>query len=318
MPRVSADGRTYTFRIRDGLPFLAAVERARDGGDVQAHARARLLAEARPRRARAERGARDRGPRAVPRRQGRARVRDQGNGDTLSITLVKPSGDFLGRISLPHLCPVPLSVPVRPTRPTALCRRPGRTTSRRPRTAASCCCRTRATAATGRSTGRESSTRSTSRRSVAVALVDRGSLDYLPLDFDLATRARALGRARPTLRAGERRRGARGQRYFPTTAPSSTTSCSTRTARSSATCGSGVRSTTRSTGRCSRGVPRRPGDQIVTAGCRRLSGRRGLSGRRARPHDCATARGQPGRHAVLTYCTFFPFGDDGLRPVAAP
>ena len=78
MPRVSADGRTYTFRIRTRLPLLAAVERAGDGGDVQAHARARLLTEARPRRARPERGARDRRARAVPRRQGGARLRDQG------------------------------------------------------------------------------------------------------------------------------------------------------------------------------------------------------------------------------------------------
>ena len=78
MPQVSRDGRTYTFRIRGGLPLLAAVERGGDGGDVQAHARARVLAEARPRRARPERGARDRGARGVLRRQGRARLRDQG------------------------------------------------------------------------------------------------------------------------------------------------------------------------------------------------------------------------------------------------
>ena len=100
---VSADGRTYTFRIRAGLPLLAAVERAGDGGDVQAHARARFLAEAR-------RGGR--GPSEAPAIVGlaaylagkaAARLRASGrSGDTLSITLARPSGDFLARLSLPH------------------------------------------------------------------------------------------------------------------------------------------------------------------------------------------------------------------------
>ena len=90
------------------LPLLAAVQRAGDGGDVQAHARARLLAEARQRRARPERGAGDRGP-AVLARQGRARLGDQGDAATRSRSRSRrPSGDFLARISLPHLCPVPL------------------------------------------------------------------------------------------------------------------------------------------------------------------------------------------------------------------
>ena len=51
----------------------------------------------------------------------------------------------------------------------------------------------------------------------AVALVDRGKLDYLPLDFDSRLAALAPRRARPALRARSPAAEHGGQRYFPTT-----------------------------------------------------------------------------------------------------
>ena len=110
-PRVPRDGRTYTFRIRDGLPLLAAVERAGDGRDVQAHARARLLAEARPRRARPERGAGDRraSPRSSPARprhvSGIRAQRRQALDHARAAVRRLPRPDLAA-----DLCAVPLSV----------------------------------------------------------------------------------------------------------------------------------------------------------------------------------------------------------------
>ena len=78
MPTVSLDSRTYTFRIRAGLPLLAAVEPAGHGQDIPLHDRAGVRAavprvgqQRRPRHRRAA-GVRGR-PRQAHRRHRRAR-----------------------------------------------------------------------------------------------------------------------------------------------------------------------------------------------------------------------------------------------------
>ncbi len=94
------------------LSLLAALERARDRRNVPAHAGAvsrRPRTSIRPARA---------SPRTSPASLPTAPARPQHisgiavRGNTLSITLVKPAGDFLTRLSMSAFCPVPLSVPI--------------------------------------------------------------------------------------------------------------------------------------------------------------------------------------------------------------
>jgi hypothetical protein len=112
MPNVSPDGRTYTFRIRDGFrfpppsntpvtaeTFRFAIERALSPelgaralgvtqlGDIVG------LEAFRERRAEHIRGL-------------------SAAGDTLAITLTEPSADFLHRLALPYFCPVPTDTPI--------------------------------------------------------------------------------------------------------------------------------------------------------------------------------------------------------------
>ena len=123
-------------------------------------------------------------------------------GDTLSVTLVEPSGDFLTRISLPYLCPVPSTVPFRPSRRSraAVVRALLRVIDgRRPcRAAAEPGLRRRAVAAVG--TDRLHARRPHAARRGA----RRSRLARLPADR-LRRRLAALApqRARGSLRAGE-------------------------------------------------------------------------------------------------------------------
>src|SRR5207344_2430666 len=131
--------------------------------------------------------------------------------------LVRPSGDFLGRISMPHLCPVPLSAPIRPLLPGVALPSSG------PYYVSS--------VADGRvvllpNPGYGGHRPRHWARIVytldvptpeAVALVDRGKLDYLPLDFDSQTLLdrwgvlnRRYGPGRDAVEYG-------AQRRFPTT-----------------------------------------------------------------------------------------------------
>ena len=278
------------------LPLLAAVERAGDGGDVQAHARAGVLAEARPRRARPERGARDRrgSRRSSPARPGTSR--GSGRAATCSRSRsCKPSGDFLARISLPHLCPVPLSVPIRPTVPDrplpssgpyyvssaadgaiVLLPNPGYGGSR-PQTLGADRLHARHP-----DLGRRRARRPRRARLPPAGLRHHDSL----LGAGACSTAATGRRARP--------RSTGGQRYFPTTGSVRRLHRAQREPpalprRAAPACGQLRARPADARG----GVPRQPGDQIVTAGGRRLPGRRGLSRRRARPRDRATARGRP-------------------------
>ncbi|MEX2422020.1 MAG: ABC transporter substrate-binding protein, partial [Actinomycetota bacterium] len=111
-PEVSGDGRTYTFTIREGFAFsppsteLVTAETFR-------YSIERALSP--------ELGARAPGYRFLPDIQGvdafRAGESDHieglvAAGDSLTITLEEPSGDFLHRLAMPFFCPVPTDTPI--------------------------------------------------------------------------------------------------------------------------------------------------------------------------------------------------------------
>jgi ABC-type transport system substrate-binding protein/tRNA A-37 threonylcarbamoyl transferase component Bud32 len=317
MPQVSPDGRTYTFRIRSGFRFSPPSNEPVTAATFK-HTLERVVS---PRL-----GNGGRGPSEAPAIVGLAAFRAgkaahvagiKVRGDTLSITLVKPSGDFLGRISLPHLCPVPLRTPMSPTPPDRALPSTG------PYYVSS--------TANGRIVLLPNPRYGGDRprrwarivytldvpTSQAVTLVDRGSLDYLPIEFDsegLLRRWGVLDRRYGT-KSRAARRGA--QRYFPTTGRFvdyivlNANRPLFRDAR--------LR-------RAVNYVLDRPalaavfhdspGDQIVPPSVE------GFPSGAFYPidgPDLVTARRLAGdlhRHAILSYCTFFPFGDDGLRPVA--
>jgi YVTN family beta-propeller protein len=110
LPAVSADGRTYTFTIRNGFAFSPPRREAVTAKTFK-HSIERSL---------------------DPRMGGAFYVRDivgqaayesrraahisgvVASGDTLSITLVNPAPDFLARIATPAFCAVPLDTPIDP------------------------------------------------------------------------------------------------------------------------------------------------------------------------------------------------------------
>jgi len=111
-PTVTRGGRTYTFRIRPDLRFSPPSNEA-------------VTAETFRRSIERELSPYNRfspGPRFVSDIVGESAYRRGAadhisglavRGNTLSITLVKPAGDFLTRISMPAFCPVPRSIPVK-------------------------------------------------------------------------------------------------------------------------------------------------------------------------------------------------------------
>jgi ABC-type transport system substrate-binding protein len=115
MPSVSADGRTYTFRIRPGFRFSPP-----SNEPVTAATFKRTLERAfSPKLGSGGRGQGD-APAIVGLAAYEAGKTEhvagiRAHGDTLAITLVRPAGDFLTRISLRHLCPVPSSAPAVPS-----------------------------------------------------------------------------------------------------------------------------------------------------------------------------------------------------------
>jgi ABC-type transport system substrate-binding protein/tRNA A-37 threonylcarbamoyl transferase component Bud32 len=112
MPTLTRGGRTYTFRIRPGYRFSPPSNEA-------------VTAETFRRSIERELSPSNRfspGPRFVSDIVGESAYRRGAadhisgiavRGNTLAITLVKPAGDFLTRISMPAFCPVPRSIPVK-------------------------------------------------------------------------------------------------------------------------------------------------------------------------------------------------------------
>ncbi len=317
MPQVSPDGRTYTFRIRRGFRFSPPSNEPVTAATFK-HTLERVVSP--------KLGNGGRGPSEAPAIAGFSAFRAgkaahvagiKASGDTLSITLVKPSGDFLARISLPHLCPVPLRTPISPTPSDRALPSSG------PYYVSS--------TANGRVVLLPNPGYGGNRprrwarivytldvpTSQAVALVDRGSLDYLPIEFDtegLLARWGVLDR-RYGPGSSAAQRGA--QRYFPTTGTFvdyivlNANRPLFRDARLR-------RAVNYALDRPALAAVFHdsPGDQIVPPSVE------GFPSGAVYPvdgPDLAIARrlaGRLHRHAVLSYCTFFPFGDDGLRPVA--
>jgi ABC-type transport system substrate-binding protein/tRNA A-37 threonylcarbamoyl transferase component Bud32 len=111
MPTVSADGRTYTFRIRSGYRFSPP-----SGEAVTAQTFRHTLE-----RSLSPKNEFSAGPQLASDIEGVAAYRAgkaaqisgiSAHGNKLAVTLVKPAGDFLTRLSMFAFCPVPLSVPV--------------------------------------------------------------------------------------------------------------------------------------------------------------------------------------------------------------
>ncbi|MGB2952133.1 MAG: ABC transporter substrate-binding protein [Gaiellaceae bacterium] len=185
MPTVTRGGRTYTFRIRPGFRFSPPSNEA-------------VTAETFRRSIERELSPYNRfspGPRFVSDLVGESAYRGGAaahisglavRGNTLSIGLVKPAGDFLTRISMPAFCPVPRSIPAKgfATAPpastgpyyvssvqgdrTVLLRNPNYTGTR-PRRAARIVYTNDVATPT------------------AVSLANTGAIDLLPQDFDNTT-----------------------------------------------------------------------------------------------------------------------------------
>lgn len=122
MPTLSADRRTYTFRVRPGFRFSPP-----SGQRVSARTFKYSIQRAlSPRLANNQTGQQPPGPRLIDdivgesdfrtgRRRSISGIHVAGN--RLSITLVAPSETFLSRLSTPYFCPVPIGTPYVPGAP---------------------------------------------------------------------------------------------------------------------------------------------------------------------------------------------------------
>jgi ABC-type transport system substrate-binding protein len=111
MPKISNGGRTYTFHIRPGFRFSPPSNEPVTAETFR-HSLERELFP-RNRFSPGPRFASDIAGVAAYRSGNRSNISGvKAHGNSLSITLVRPAGDFLTRLSMSAFCPVPLSVPV--------------------------------------------------------------------------------------------------------------------------------------------------------------------------------------------------------------
>jgi DNA-binding SARP family transcriptional activator/ABC-type transport system substrate-binding protein len=113
MPTLSGDGRTYTFRIRPGYRFSPPSNQPVTAETFR-YSIERALSP------RLVEGPDPPGPHVIDDIEGEQAFLDgtasnisglRATSDTLSITLTKPSPDFLERLALPFFCPVPVGTP---------------------------------------------------------------------------------------------------------------------------------------------------------------------------------------------------------------
>jgi DNA-binding SARP family transcriptional activator/ABC-type oligopeptide transport system substrate-binding subunit len=116
MPTVSPDGRTYTFTLRSGYRF-SPPSNQRVTAETFRYSIERVLS---PKLAQYPGPRNQPGPRLINDIAGEEAFRSgaadhiaglRARGDTLSITLTKPSPDFLERLALPYFCVVPIGTP---------------------------------------------------------------------------------------------------------------------------------------------------------------------------------------------------------------
>ena len=117
VPTLSADGRTYRFRIRPGFRFSPPSNEPVTAETFRHTIERTLSPDAHPVWGYAADivGAADYSAGKAAHISGISV-----SGDELSISLVRPAGDFLTRLSMPVFCPVPLSVSLDPTRAPSL------------------------------------------------------------------------------------------------------------------------------------------------------------------------------------------------------
>jgi len=112
MPTVSPDGRTYTFTVKSGYHFSPP-----SGAEVTAaHFKFALERLLRPQMASPAQQFFEDIVGAQEMINGTATTLSGvvADGQTLTITLVAPAGDFLARLALPFTCPLPLTTPITP------------------------------------------------------------------------------------------------------------------------------------------------------------------------------------------------------------
>jgi DNA-binding SARP family transcriptional activator/ABC-type transport system substrate-binding protein/outer membrane protein assembly factor BamB len=116
LPTLSGDGRTYTFRIRPGYRFSPPSNQPVTAETFR-YSIERALS---PRLAEGPVVPNPPGPHVIDDIEGERAFLDgtashisgiRAAGNTLSITLIRPSPDFLERLALPFFCPVPLGTP---------------------------------------------------------------------------------------------------------------------------------------------------------------------------------------------------------------
>jgi DNA-binding SARP family transcriptional activator/ABC-type oligopeptide transport system substrate-binding subunit len=116
MPTLSGDRRTYTFRIRPGYRFSPPSNEPVTAETFR-YSIERALS---PRLAEGPVVPNPPGPHVIDDIEGERAFLDgtashisglRAGGDTLSITLIRPSPDFLERLALPFFCPVPVGTP---------------------------------------------------------------------------------------------------------------------------------------------------------------------------------------------------------------
>jgi peptide/nickel transport system substrate-binding protein len=114
MPEVSADGRTYTFTVRDGFVFSPPSNEKVTAATFRATLERALAADL---------GESGRGIMFLADIQGAVDYHEDrtahvsgivADGDRLTITLEAPAPDFLRRLTLPYFCPLPLGTPTVP------------------------------------------------------------------------------------------------------------------------------------------------------------------------------------------------------------
>jgi peptide/nickel transport system substrate-binding protein len=112
MPTVSPDARTYTFHLRDDFffspPSGERVTAAHFKWAIDRALNRQMNSPAQPYLSDIE------GAQAVIAGTTNSTSGVVADGDTLSITLVRPAGDFLARLAMPFSCPLPLTVGVAP------------------------------------------------------------------------------------------------------------------------------------------------------------------------------------------------------------
>ena len=179
MPSVSNGGRTYTFYIRRGFRFSPPSNEAVTAETFR-HTIERTLAPSQQHGW--PFGSEIAGASAYSAGNAAHISGISVHGNVLAITLVRPAGDFLTRISMFNFCPVPLSEPVHPKGPTVSSAGPYYVASNtNDRTVL-----LRNPNYNGKRPRRSERIVYTSyiRTPQAVARTDGGSIDYLPGDFD--------------------------------------------------------------------------------------------------------------------------------------